>query len=103
MTTVTFVICDVLRGGFGTMPAFTADYSGPKMLGDLWVDADGVEFCQRFGPLYIAACERPREIIQAHSTHRHRDVRFRAAADYRQTPRREPINVMSLRVCFSLV
>jgi MFS transporter, OFA family, oxalate/formate antiporter len=36
ITTVTFVILMCYGGGFGTMPAFTADYFGPKNVGPIY-------------------------------------------------------------------
>lgn len=60
MTTVTFVILMCYGGGFGTMPAFTADYFGPKNVGSIYglmLTAWG--FAGVAGPLYIA---RAREI-----------------------------------------
>ena len=55
MTTVTFVILMCYGGGFGTMPAFTADYFGPKNVGSIYglmLTAWG--FAGVAGPLYIA-------------------------------------------------
>jgi OFA family oxalate/formate antiporter-like MFS transporter len=55
MTIVTFVVLMCYGGGFGTMPAFTADYFGPKNVGPIyglmltaWGCASAV------GPLLIA-------------------------------------------------
>ncbi|MDB6148202.1 MAG: oxalate/formate antiporter, partial [Spartobacteria bacterium] len=55
MTIVTFVVLMCYGGGFGTMPAFTADYFGPKNVGPVyglmltaWGCASAV------GPLLIA-------------------------------------------------
>src|SRR2546423_1962518 len=55
MTIVTFVVLMCYGGGFGTMPAFTADYFGPKNVGPLF----GLMFTARgfscaVGPLFIA-------------------------------------------------
>jgi len=55
MTTVTFVVLMCYGGGFGTMPAFTADYFGPKNVGPIYglmLTAWG--FASAFGPLFIA-------------------------------------------------
>ena len=55
MTIVTFVILMCYGGGFGTMPAFTADYFGPKNVGPIYglmLTAWG--FASAFGPLLIA-------------------------------------------------
>lgn len=55
MTIVTFVVLMCYGGGFGTMPAFTADYFGPKNVGPIYglmLTAWG--FASAFGPLFIA-------------------------------------------------
>jgi OFA family oxalate/formate antiporter-like MFS transporter len=55
LTTVTFVILMCYGGGFGTMPAFTADYFGSKNVGPIYglmLTAWG--FASAFGPLFIA-------------------------------------------------
>src|SRR3984893_12353137 len=55
MTTITFVVLMCYGGGFGTMPAFAADYFGPKNVGPilgLMLTAWG--FASAFGPLLIA-------------------------------------------------
>src|SRR5438477_5625950 len=55
MTTVTFVVLMCYGGGFGTMPAFSADYFGPKNVGPIYglmLTAWG--FASAFGPLFIA-------------------------------------------------
>jgi len=55
MTLVTFVVLMCYGGGFGTMPAFTADYFGPKNVGPIYglmLTAWG--FASAFGPLFIA-------------------------------------------------
>ena len=52
---VTFVVLMCYGGGFGTMPAFTADYFGPKNVGPIYglmLTAWG--FASVFGPLLIA-------------------------------------------------
>ena len=55
LTMVTFVILMCFGGGFGTMPAFAADYFGPKNVGPIYglmLTASG--FASVFGPLLIA-------------------------------------------------
>ncbi len=55
LTTVTFVILMCYGGGFGTMPAFAADYFGAKNIGPIYglmITAWG--FAGAFGPLLIA-------------------------------------------------
>ncbi len=55
VTLVTFVVLMCYGGGFGTMPAFTADYFGPKNVGPIYglmLTAWG--FASAFGPLFIA-------------------------------------------------
>src|ERR1700736_1033827 len=55
MTTVTFMVLMCYGGGFGTMPAFTADYFGAKNVGPIYglmLTAWG--FASAFGPLLIA-------------------------------------------------
>ena len=55
MTMVTFVVLMCYGGGFGTMPAFAADYFGPKNVGPIYglmLTAWG--FASAFGPLFIA-------------------------------------------------
>jgi OFA family oxalate/formate antiporter-like MFS transporter len=55
MMIVTFVVLMCYGGGFGTMPAFTADYFGPKNVGPIYglmLTAWG--FASAFGPLFIA-------------------------------------------------
>jgi OFA family oxalate/formate antiporter-like MFS transporter len=55
MTIITFVVLMCYGGGFGTMPAFTADYFGPKNVGPIYglmLTAWG--FASAFGPLLIA-------------------------------------------------
>ena len=55
MITVTFVILMCYGGGFGTMPAFTADYFGPKNVGPIYgLMLTAWSFASVFGPLYIA-------------------------------------------------
>jgi MFS transporter, OFA family, oxalate/formate antiporter len=54
------VILMCYGGGFGTMPAFTADYFGPKNVGPIYgLMLTAWSFASAFGPLYIA---RMREI-----------------------------------------
>jgi OFA family oxalate/formate antiporter-like MFS transporter len=55
MTLVTFVVLMCYGGGFGTMPAFAADYYGSKNVGPIYglmLTAWG--FASAFGPLLIA-------------------------------------------------
>jgi OFA family oxalate/formate antiporter-like MFS transporter len=55
LLTVTFIILMCYGGGFGTMPAFTADYFGPRNVGPIYglmLTAWG--FASVFGPLMIA-------------------------------------------------
>jgi OFA family oxalate/formate antiporter-like MFS transporter len=55
LTLVTFVILMCYGGGFGTMPAFAADYFGAKNIGPIYglmLTAWG--FASAFGPLLIA-------------------------------------------------
>jgi OFA family oxalate/formate antiporter-like MFS transporter len=55
MTIVTFVVLMCYGGGFGTMPAFAADYFGSKNVGPIYglmLTAWG--FASAFGPLFIA-------------------------------------------------
>src|SRR5438477_9574026 len=55
MTFVTFIILMCYGGGFGTMPAFTADYFGPKNVGPIYgLMLTAWSFASVFGPLYIA-------------------------------------------------
>lgn len=55
LTVLAFVILMCYGGGFGTMPAFAADYFGPKYVGPIYglmLTAWG--FASAFGPLLIA-------------------------------------------------
>ena len=55
MTIITFIVLMCYGGGFGTMPAFAADYFGPKNVGPIYglmLTAWG--FASAFGPLLIA-------------------------------------------------
>src|SRR5438045_9680854 len=55
MTTVTFIILMCYGGGFGTMPAFTADYFGPKNVGPIYgLMLTAWSFASAVGPLFIA-------------------------------------------------
>ena len=55
MTTITFVILMCYGGGFGTMPAFTADYFGPKNVGPIYgLMLTAWSFGSVVGPLYTA-------------------------------------------------
>jgi OFA family oxalate/formate antiporter-like MFS transporter len=69
MTIVAFIILMCYGGGFGTMPAFAADYFGSKNVGSIYglmLTAWG--FASVFGPLYIA---RMRETTGHYSTALH--------------------------------
>ena len=69
MTTITFVILMCYGGGFGTMPAFTADYFGPKNVGAIYgLMLTAWSFASVFGPLYIA---RMRETTGNYATALH--------------------------------
>ena len=69
MTTVTFVILMCYGGGFGTMPAFTADYFGPRNVGPIYgLMLTAWSFASVFGPLYIA---RMRETAGNYATALH--------------------------------
>lgn len=55
LTIITFIVLMCYGGGFGTMPAFAADYFGPKNVGPIYglmLTAWG--FASAFGPLLIA-------------------------------------------------
>jgi MFS transporter, OFA family, oxalate/formate antiporter len=55
MTLVAFFILMCYGGGFGTMPAFTADYFGAKNVGPIYgLMLTAWSFASVFGPLYIA-------------------------------------------------
>jgi len=55
MTAVTFVILMYYGGGFGTMPAFAADYFGSKNVGPIYgLMLTAWSFASVFGPLYTA-------------------------------------------------
>jgi OFA family oxalate/formate antiporter-like MFS transporter len=55
MTTVTFIILMCYGGGFGTMPAFAADYFGSKNVGPIYgLMLTAWSFASVFGPPYIA-------------------------------------------------
>jgi MFS transporter, OFA family, oxalate/formate antiporter len=65
MTIVALVILMCYGGGFGTMPAFTADYFGPKNVGPIYgLMLTAWSFASAFGPLYIA---RMREMTGSYS------------------------------------
>ena len=69
ITMVTFVILMCYGGGFGTMPAFTADYFGPKNVGPIYgLMLTAWSFASVFGPLYIA---RMRETAGNYATALH--------------------------------
>ena len=55
MTIVTFAVLMCYGGGFGTMPAFAADYFGPKNVGPIYgLMLTAWSFASAFGPLFIA-------------------------------------------------
>src|SRR3954469_615992 len=55
MTIITFVILMCYGGGFGTMPAFAADYFGPKNVGPIYgLMLTAWSFASAVGPLFIA-------------------------------------------------
>ena len=59
ITIVTFAVLMCYGGGFGTMPAFTADYFGPKNVGPIYglmLTAWG--FASAFGPLLFHDTKR---------------------------------------------
>jgi len=55
MTIVTFIVLMCYGGGFGTMPAFAADYFGPKNVGPIYgLMLTAWSFASAVGPLLIA-------------------------------------------------
>ena len=55
MTIITFVVLMCYGGGFGTMPAFAADYFGPKNVGPIYgLMLTAWSFASAVGPLFIA-------------------------------------------------
>jgi OFA family oxalate/formate antiporter-like MFS transporter len=55
VTIVTFIVLMCYGGGFGTMPAFTADYFGPKNVGPIYgLMLTAWSFASAVGPLFIA-------------------------------------------------
>src|ERR1700726_2707268 len=55
MTILTFVVLMCYGGGFGTMPAFAADYFGPKNVGPIYgLMLTAWSFASAVGPLLIA-------------------------------------------------
>ena len=55
MTIITFVVLMCYGGGFGTMPAFAADYFGSKNVGSIYgLMLTAWSFASVAGPLYIA-------------------------------------------------
>ena len=55
LTVISFIILMCYGGGFGTMPAFTADYFGPKNVGPIYgLMLTAWSFASAFGPLMIA-------------------------------------------------
>lgn len=55
MTVISFIILMCYGGGFGTMPAFAADYFGPKNVGSVYgLMLTAWSFASAFGPLVVA-------------------------------------------------
>src|SRR5712671_1262251 len=55
MAIIAFIILMCYGGGFGTMPAFTADYFGPKNVGPIYgLMLTAWSFASAVGPLFIA-------------------------------------------------
>src|SRR3954464_10569766 len=55
MTMITFVVLMCYGGGFGTMPAFAADYFGPRNVGPIYgLMLTAWSFASAVGPLLIA-------------------------------------------------
>jgi OFA family oxalate/formate antiporter-like MFS transporter len=55
LVTVTFIVLMCYGGGFGTMPAFSADYFGSKNVGPIYgLMLTAWSFASAFGPLLIA-------------------------------------------------
>src|SRR4051812_6010978 len=55
LTTITFVVLMCYGGGFGTMPAFAADYFGPRNVGPIYgLMLTAWSFASAVGPLLIA-------------------------------------------------
>jgi OFA family oxalate/formate antiporter-like MFS transporter len=55
MTIITFVVLMCYGGGFGTMPAFAADYFGPKNVGPIYgLMLTAWSFASAVGPLFTA-------------------------------------------------
>src|SRR2546423_7649495 len=55
MTIVTFVVLMCYGGGFGTMPAFAADYFGPKNVGPIYgFMLTALRFSRAGGAVFIA-------------------------------------------------
>ncbi|HZS53307.1 MAG TPA: hypothetical protein VFA65_02815, partial [Bryobacteraceae bacterium] len=55
ITIVSFIILMCYGGGFGTMPAFAADYFGAKNVGPIYgLMLTAWSFASAFGPLLIA-------------------------------------------------
>jgi OFA family oxalate/formate antiporter-like MFS transporter len=65
ITVVTFVVLMCYGGGFGTMPAFAADYFGPKNVGPIYgLMLTAWSFASAVGPLFVA---RMRETAGSYS------------------------------------
>jgi OFA family oxalate/formate antiporter-like MFS transporter len=54
LTVVAFIVLMCYGGGFGTMPAFVADYFGSKNVGSYGLMLTAWGFASAFGPLLIA-------------------------------------------------
>jgi OFA family oxalate/formate antiporter-like MFS transporter len=55
LTILTFIVLMCYGGGFGTMPAFTADYFGPRNVGPIYgLMLTAWSFASAVGPLFIA-------------------------------------------------
>jgi len=55
LTAITFIVLMCYGGGFGTMPAFTADYFGSKTVGPIYgLTLTAWSVASAFGPLLIA-------------------------------------------------
>ncbi len=66
LTVVSFIILMCYGGGFGTMPAFAADYFGSKNVGPIYglmLTAWGT--ASAFGPLLIAHMRSPADRMSA--------------------------------------
>ena len=84
MTIVTFVVLMCYGGGFGTMPAFTADYFGPKNVGPIYgLMLTAWRFASAVGPLFIAQMrETTGSYSGSASRYRCGDGNFNSAAGF---------------------